>query len=295
MNKNFSILTSTTSNPLLVPLDTTSSLTDNSLPAGSGSGSNGNLLNNKNNRRQSEQQNTINNSHQHTTSTINIYKSSLHRFYYISVKLLFRWLLLLWLLGGIVIYILNGIHFTHPKVRLFALPANVIYYVAICNHIALVGSVYFDIGLVLVCGTIFQCALMVAVPALIVAVVPSLLTYGYLLLCIVMLLCYGVLYMRNNVLETNNNNNNNNQTLMRRFNNSRYYGGGGYVTEMSSGGQNKTSSPQMNSVPHQNIAPESSTAISYSRPQQHQLSNSNNRHFLVSPMSLTHPRGSCQF
>lgn len=121
------------------------------------------------------------------------------RHYYVSVKFLFRWLVMLWLSGGIIIYLINAtrsVRSVPPPI--FGLPWKAVYVLAISNHLSLIGAVFFDLGPVLILSTVLQCALLVALPTLIVDVVPNLLTYGVLLLSIVMLLCYGVLYMRSN-------------------------------------------------------------------------------------------------
>lgn len=259
-------LTTTTSNPL-VPLDPPSSL---AIPAVSGS----NNLNYPT-RRPSQMY-------------ANFYDepSSERRFYYISVKLVFRWLLLLWLASGVLIYLVNGIQHDHTTVRLLGMAAWVVFCVAIANHLLLLGSVYFNFGPVLVGCTIFQCALMVAVPALIVDVVPSLLTYAYLLLSIVMLLCYGVLYMRSSTPGQ------------------RERHGGRYEEDNSRGASSSgrktsciTQSSPAGATRHQSIAPESFSNDSPSRSQHlvevgQPLHRSN---FSSSTSPLAVPRGSCQF
>lgn len=119
------------------------------------------------------------------------------RHFYVSTKLLFRWLLMLWLSGGIVIYLINATRSTRTAARsILGLPGKAVYVLAISNHLSLIGAVFFDLGPLLILSTALQCALLIALPALIVDVIPNLLTYGVLLLSIIMLLCYGVLYMR---------------------------------------------------------------------------------------------------
>ncbi len=123
------------------------------------------------------------------------------RHYYVSVKFLFRWLVMLWLSGGIIIYLINAtrsVRSVPPPI--LGLPWKVVYVLAIANHLSLIGAVFFDLGPLLIISTVLQCALLVALPTLIVDVVPNLLTYSVLLLSIVMLLCYGVLYMRSNAV-----------------------------------------------------------------------------------------------
>lgn len=123
------------------------------------------------------------------------------RHYYVSVKFLFRWLVMLWLSGGIIIYLINAtrsVRSVPPPI--LGLPWKAVYVLAIANHLSLIGAVFFDLGPLLILSTVLQCALLVALPTLIVDVVPNLLTYGVLLLSIVMLLCYGVLYMRSNAI-----------------------------------------------------------------------------------------------
>lgn len=162
----------------------------------------------------------------------------------ISFKTTFRYLLMVWIGFGIAIFLSNAVHHTRDSSHLFGLPANIIYCIAIGNHLTLIGAIIFQISWLLIIATIIQCALLVAVPALVVNVMPTLLTYSYLLSTIIMLLCYGVLYMRpsgtsNNPIDesrldnsrsggsfqtfnsnTNNNNNNNRTDCQRTTSNS---------------------------------------------------------------------------
>lgn len=112
-------------------------------------------------------------------------------------NILLKWSLILWLVFGIVIYIMDILLFTSTIKDLFRMPTDFIFLLAIINNISLIMAIFLKSCPVLIVSVLIDCILLVALPALIVEVAPNLLTYGSLMIAIILSIVYGVLYMQN--------------------------------------------------------------------------------------------------
>lgn len=115
-----------------------------------------------------------------------------------SNYLLIKYTLILWLIIGIVIYLLDIFlfHVSSSIKELINLPSDLIFLMAICNNFSLIISIVYELRPLLIISILIDCILLVAIPALIVEVGPNLLTYSSLMLSIILAIYYGVLYMR---------------------------------------------------------------------------------------------------
>lgn len=112
----------------------------------------------------------------------------------IQLRIVLKWVLFFWILAGVIIYLLDATLYTTSGHGLFRLSPPIIYSVAVANELLLAVCVVREYRLVIIVSILLQCCLLVAVPALIVSVVPSLLTYAFLLTTIIWSIVFSVLY-----------------------------------------------------------------------------------------------------
>lgn len=105
----------------------------------------------------------------------------------------FKWLLLVWVLFGVLINIFDAHYFSSTYNGPFGIPPFWIYFFSIVNELILSFSIVNDHHLLLIIAVLLQCVFLVAVPVLIVQVVPSLLTYTFLLSTIILSILFSVL------------------------------------------------------------------------------------------------------
>ncbi|KAH9530289.1 uncharacterized protein LOC124496500 [Dermatophagoides farinae] len=115
-----------------------------------------------------------------------------------SNYLLIKWILIIWLIGGIALYLLDIFLFRVSSTiqDIVNLPSDLIFLFAICNNFSLIIAILMELRPLLIVSIFVDCLLLVAIPALIVEVVPNLFTYASLMISIILSIYYGVLYMR---------------------------------------------------------------------------------------------------
>ena len=232
-----------------------------------------------------------------TTTNNNNYHHSNQRKSLSSNYIIIKFLLILWLIIGIILYLLDIFlfHVSSTIKDLINLPSDLIFLLAILNNFSLIISIVYELRSLLIVSIIFDCLLLVAIPALIVEVLPNLLTYSSIMISIILAIYYGVLYMNYryqppSLFSVDNNNNSYHHGIMMIGKYNRTNLPYDYLSQMAE-------SSRFNSVnyhPQPPPPPSSSTTLS-STTRHHQQQPSATEYLNIFEPSTPQPRRSCQF